>query len=86
MREDADEWTRNYLTTTGRKFEQQGSKLYRKEDGILVPVIRKEKAREIIRLAHDHHLSGHMGQRNTYYRLLGHAWWPGIQDDIIQYI
>ena len=86
VREDADEWTRNYLITTGRQFEQQNSKLYRKENGALIPVIREEKAREIIRLAHDHHLSGHMGQRNTYYRLLGHAWWPGMQDDIIRYV
>ena len=86
VREDADEWMRNYLITTGRQFEQQNSKLYRKENDALIPVIREEKVREIIRLVHDHHLSGYMGQRNIYYQLLGHAWWPGMQDDIIQYV
>ncbi len=33
-----------------------------------------------------HLVSGHMGQRNTYHRLQGNAWWPGIQDDVIKFV
>jgi len=84
-REDMDEWTKNILLTTGQQYETQGNILYRKQ-GILVPVIREDKIRDILRLAHDHPLAGHMGQQNTYNRLKGSAWWPGMHDDVTTYV
>lgn len=86
IRKDAEDWTRNILITTGRQFEVQGSILYRKKSGTSIPVIIEGQEQEIIKLAHDHPLSGHMGQDNTYFRLREEAWWPGIQEDIKKYI
>jgi transposase InsO family protein len=37
-------------------------------------------------MAHDSSLSGHMGQKNTFYHLQDSVWWPGIQDDIVEYV
>ena len=85
-REDMEEWTKNILLTAGRQYEINNNILYRKQEGILVPVIQQGKTEEILKLAHNHHLSGHMGQRNTLYRLTGNAWWPGMQDDVIKFV
>ena len=62
VRKDAEEWTKNILITAGRNYEIQGSILYRKKDGEIIPVVQEGKTDEIIRLSHDHPLSGHMGQ------------------------
>jgi Integrase zinc binding domain/Integrase core domain len=86
VREDVEEWTKNILITAGRNFELQNNILYRKKAGEAVPVIQQGKTEDIIKLAHNHPLAGHMGQRNTYFRLQGNVWWPGMQDDIIKYI
>jgi hypothetical protein len=86
MRENIEDWTKNVLATAGRQYEINNNILYRKQDGTLVPVIQQGKTEEILGLAHNHHLSGHMGQRNTYFRLQGKAWWPGIQDDVIKFV
>ena len=86
VREDADDWTKNILATAGRQYETQGTILYRKCCDTLVPVIREGKTTDILHLAHNNPLAGHMGQYNTYQRLKGNAWWPGIQDDIVTYV
>ena len=86
VRKEADEWTKNIIKIAGRQYEIQGSILYRKKSETSIPVITQGQEQEIIKLAHDHPLSGHMGQDNTYYRLKEEAWWPGIQEDIKKYI
>jgi Integrase zinc binding domain/Integrase core domain len=86
MRDDIDDWSKNILITQGRQYETRGSILYRRKSGTALPVIRQGNTSSIIKLAHDHQLAGHMGQRNTYFRLQGHTWWPGMQDDIIKYV
>src|SRR5205807_1815332 len=72
--------------TTGRQFGVQESILYRKKSGISIPVIIQGQEQQIIELAHDHPLSSHMGQDNTYFRLKEEAWWPGMQEDIKNYV
>jgi transposase InsO family protein len=84
IREGAEEWTRSILLTMGRQFELEESILYRKQGHI--PVIQEGQQEKIIKLAHDHPLSGHMGQDNTYFRLKNEAWWPGMLEDIKKYI
>jgi transposase InsO family protein len=86
VRQDAEDWTRNILLTTGRQFGVQESILYRKKSGRSIPVIIQGQEQQIIELAHDHPLSGHMGQDNTYFRLKEEAWWPGMQEDINNYV
>ena len=86
VREDIDNWTKNILSTTGKQYKINKNILYRKIDEKLVPVIQEGKTRDILTLTHNHHLSGHMGQQNTYFRLQGNTWWPGMQDDVIKFI
>ena len=83
---EQNEWTRNLLSTMGRHFEIQGTILYQKQGRLSIPVIHEDKKQEVIKLAHNHPLSGHMGIDNTHFRLKEEAWWPGMQEDIKEYI
>ena len=46
---------------------------------ILVPTVHR---REVLELAHDLPMSGHLGIRKTYNRVLQHFYWPGLKRDI----
>src|SRR3954451_532825 len=85
-RKGVEEWTQTILHTSGRKFELRDNILYRKKGKLSLPVIREGDTKEFLEAAHDLSISGHMGQRNTFYRLQDSVWWPGIQDDVIQYV
>src|SRR4051812_798020 len=84
--ESKDEWRRKTILNLGKHFELEGTILYRKQNNSLLTVIHEGKTKEILRLAHDHSLSGHMGQDNTYFRLKNNVWWPGMKQDIINYV
>ena len=86
MRKDADEWRRQLIKTTAKQFEVEGTILYKKRKEDQVIVIPEGQVSNIIKLAHDHSLAGHMGQENTYFRLMDNHWWPGMKDDIINYV
>src|SRR4051812_13686226 len=86
VRADANDWTKNILLTKSRKFILEEGILYRKQGATLLPVIQEGKTLEFIQTAHDASLSGHMGQKNTYFRLQDAVWWPGMQDDITEYV
>lgn len=49
-------------------------------------VIPYNKKNDILQLAHNHPLSGHLGQTNTFFRLRQKYYWPGMYSDIQQYI
>lgn len=61
---------RNY--TRGTKFTKQ----------LLVPLARRQ---DLLKLAHDTSLSGHMGITRTKSRLLTHFYWPCLNSDVRKY-
>ncbi len=40
---------------------------------------------QVLSLAHDHDLSGHLGIKKAYHRVLRHFFWPCLNADVIQY-
>ena len=40
---------------------------------------------QILSLAHDNVLSGHLGITKTYYRILKQFFWPGLKSDVSRY-
>ena len=86
IRKEADEWRRRLLLSARRDFELEGTLLFKKCKTERLLVIPKNKLTEVLKLAHDHHLSGHMGAENTYFRLRNSHWWPGMEQDIKDYV
>ncbi|KAL0153990.1 hypothetical protein M9458_050705, partial [Cirrhinus mrigala] len=50
-----------------------------------VVVVPKSYRENVLSVAHDHELSGHLGIKKTYYNLLKHFFWPGIKSTVSQY-
>lgn len=46
---------------------------------IVVPTPYRQ---QVLSLAHDHELSGHLGITKTYNRILRHFFWPGLKSDV----
>ena len=86
IREEADKWRRRLLLSAQREFELKGTLLFKKRRDELLLVILKYKLSEILKSAHNHHLSGYMGAENTYFRLKNSHWWPRIEQDIKNYV
>lgn len=40
---------------------------------------------QVLSLAHDHDLSGHLGIKKTYYRVLRHFFWPRLKTDVTRF-
>ena len=49
---------------------------------IVVPTVHR---REVLELAHDLPVSGHLGVRKTYNRVLQHFFWPGLKRDVAKW-
>ena len=49
---------------------------------IVVPTVYR---REVLELAHDLPMSGHLGVRKTYNRVLQHFFWPGLKRDVAKW-
>src|SRR4051812_44889281 len=49
-------------------------------------VIPRTKMTALLKQLHDHPLSGHQGQDNTYIRVSEHYYWPGMREDVIKYV
>ena len=49
---------------------------------IVVPKIYRS---EILSLAHETPLSGHVGVNNTYHKILNNFYWPGLKADVSNY-
>lgn len=39
----------------------------------------------VLLLAHDHDLSGHLGIKKTYHRILRHFFWPRMKADVAKF-
>ncbi|XP_036003896.1 uncharacterized protein LOC118566311 [Fundulus heteroclitus] len=48
-------------------------------------VLPTECRRQVLALAHDHPLSGHLGINKTYKKVLRHFFWPGLKSAVSQY-
>jgi len=48
-------------------------------------VVPKIYHREVISLAHDSPMAGHLGVRKTQDRILNHFWWPKLRKDVSEY-
>ena len=88
IRKEADEWRRRLLEGSRRQFELQmeTSLLFRKLRGELLLVIPAHKLSTILKMAHDHELGGHQGATNTLYKIRQGHWWPGMEDDVREYV
>ena len=49
-------------------------------------VIPCHQKKQLLKETHDHLLSGHQGQDNTYQRTSALYYWPGIEQDIKEYV
>ena len=49
---------------------------------IVVPKIYRS---EILSLAHESPMSGHLGVNKTYHKILNHFYWPGLKADVSNY-
>ncbi|XP_072046476.1 uncharacterized protein [Amphiura filiformis] len=48
-------------------------------------VIPKVYRNDIISIAHDTPMAGHLGVKKTYDRILQHFWWPSLKKDVAEY-
>jgi hypothetical protein len=45
-------------------------------------VVPHQRLHQLLQELHNHHLSGHQGQDNTYQKTSEHYYWPGMKSDI----
>lgn len=48
-------------------------------------VVPKKYRKEILGLAHDFPLGGHLGVRKSHGRILAHFYWPALKRDVMEY-
>lgn len=48
-------------------------------------VVPKEYRLQVLSLAHDSSLAGHLGVKKTYYRVLRNFFWPGLKTGVAKY-
>ena len=48
-------------------------------------VVPKSYRHEILSLAHDMPMSGHIGVNKTYHKILNHFYWPNLKSDVSEY-
>ena len=48
-------------------------------------VVPTDYRAQILSLAHDSSLAGHLGVKKTYHRVLHNFFWPGLKTDIVKY-
>ncbi|XP_072036952.1 uncharacterized protein [Amphiura filiformis] len=48
-------------------------------------VIPKVYRNDVISIAHDTPMAGHLGVKKTYDRILQHFWWPSLKKDVAEY-
>ena len=47
-------------------------------------VVPKPYRRDVLNLAHESPLAGHLGINKTYNRVLAHFYWPGLRSDVVK--
>ena len=57
---------------------EKGEKVYQ----IVVPTVHR---RDVLEIAHNLSMSGHLGIRKTYNRILQHLYWPCLKHDVAKW-
>ena len=84
-----DDWRIKILKTAKKNFTlDENNELYKvtpgtQETRLVVPRTKRER---ILQLAHNHPISGHQGINRTYSYLSKQIWWPGMIQDVQEYI
>jgi transposase InsO family protein len=95
-----DQETQRLVKKTSHLYTLNKSTLFKLEEsrqGTLDPsrgrqhrnlrhVIPRHQMYSTLHNLHDHHLAGHQGQINTYQRAIENYYWPGMKDDIVEYV
>ena len=48
-------------------------------------VVPKSYCHEILSIAHESPMSGHLGINKTYHKIINHFYWPGLKSDVSKY-
>ena len=48
-------------------------------------VVPKSYRHEILSIAHESPMSGHLGINKTYHKIINHFYWPGLKSDVSKY-
>ena len=48
-------------------------------------VVPKSYRHEILSIAHESPMSGHLGIKKTYHKIINHFYWPGLKSDVSKY-
>ena len=48
-------------------------------------VVPKSYRHEILNIAHESPMSGHLGINKTYHKIINHFYWPGLKSDVSKY-
>ena len=48
-------------------------------------VVPKSYRHEILSIAHESPMSGHLGINKTYHKIINHFYWPGLRSDVSKY-
>ena len=48
-------------------------------------VVPKSNRHEILSIAHESPMSGHLGINKTYHKIINHFYWPGLKSDVSKY-
>ncbi|KAK2920619.1 hypothetical protein Q8A73_000104 [Channa argus] len=74
----------SYLLDDGflmrRWFPSSGST----HDSVCQIVVPQPFRLQVLSLAHDHNMSGHLGIKKTYNRVLRYFFWPGLKSDVVK--
>jgi Integrase zinc binding domain len=49
-------------------------------------VIPRPQLHQLLKQLHDHPLAGHQGQDNTYQKTSEYYYWPGMKNDVQEYV
>ena len=70
------------LVRKWRSFDVPGDDEWAVYHQIVVP---KSYRHEILNIAHESPMSGHLGINKTYHKIINHFYWPGLKSDVSKY-
>ena len=74
-----EEWTKTIINWTWKQFETNGEKL-KKGQQLVIPEYWKNQVMKKV------HEQGHIGGTNIYDKAKRTMWWPGMEEDIRQFV